>query len=174
MNCQVMDVREMIASSKLARARLRNPVKTVEDRGISLRPEVEKTPSKPKPFLFAPPNPRPLKDSCALVLEYTDMKPFVDRVPRMPRIINMVASDYRIKAARIVGQERLANVVRARQVAMYLTRTLTGLSSPRIGRGFGDKDHTTVMHAVGKITALRATDPQLDQKLTHLERVLSA
>ena len=67
---------------------------------------------------------------------------------------------------------RTANIVRPRQVAMYLAKTLTLRSLPEIGRRFGGRDHTTVLHAVRKITALVAKDVALCNEVEMLKHQL--
>jgi len=63
-------------------------------------------------------------------------------------------------------------VVRPRQVAMYLAKTLTLRSLPEIGRRFGGRDHTTVLHAVRKIEGLVARDTALSEEVESLKRQL--
>ncbi|MGH6789157.1 MAG: helix-turn-helix domain-containing protein, partial [Pseudolabrys sp.] len=65
-----------------------------------------------------------------------------------------------------------ANVVRPRQIAMYLAKTLTLRSLPEIGRRFGGRDHTTVLHAVRKIEGLVGNDMTLAEEIEILKRQL--
>ncbi|OYV58785.1 MAG: hypothetical protein B7X01_03480, partial [Acidiphilium sp. 21-62-4] len=60
-----------------------------------------------------------------------------------------------------------------RQVAMYLAKQLTSRSLPEIGRKFGNRDHTTVMHAVAKVTELMAADTDFAQDVDLLKRILT-
>jgi len=71
-------------------------------------------------------------------------------------ILEKVSERYGFTVEEITGKSRRRPLVTARQVAMYVVRELTELSYPAIGRVFGDRDHTTVMHAVSKIEALMA------------------
>ena len=71
-------------------------------------------------------------------------------------IQRVVARQYNVSRSDLLSSRRTANVVRPRQVAMYLAKTLTLRSLPEIGRRFGGRDHTTVLHAVRKIEALVA------------------
>ena len=73
-------------------------------------------------------------------------------------IQRVVARQYNVSRSDLLSSRRTANVVRPRQVAMYLAKTLTLRSLPEIGRRFGGRDHTTVLHAVRKIEALVAKD----------------
>ena len=72
-----------------------------------------------------------------------------------------VSSHYNIRANDMFSNRRAAAIARPRQIAMYLAKDLTSLSYPAIGRSFGGRDHTTVMHAVKKIEQLIAEDNQL-------------
>ena len=80
---------------------------------------------------------------------------------RVDDILRVVAKHYNVTRADILSQRRTANVVKPRQIAMYLAKTLTLRSLPEIGRRFGGRDHTTVLHAVRKIEALVARDTAL-------------
>jgi chromosomal replication initiator protein len=78
-------------------------------------------------------------------------------------IQTQVAEHYRIRKAEMVSARRAREVARPRQVAMYLSKQLTPKSLPDIGRRFGGRDHTTVIHAVRQIEKLRAhPDAELD------------
>lgn len=88
------------------------------------------------------------------------------------RIKAAVGNYYGVDVIDITSNRRTAEVVKPRQVAMYLAKTLTTRSLSEIGRFFGRRDHTTILHGVRKITGLRATDPVLHQELTELEAVL--
>ena len=72
----------------------------------------------------------------------------------------------------LLSSRRTANVVRPRQVAMYLAKTLTLRSLPEIGRRFGGRDHTTVLHAVRKIETLAGNDSALADEIETLKRLL--
>ncbi len=77
------------------------------------------------------------------------------------RVIMVTAREFGLELSDITGPRRSAHIVRPRQVAMYLAKTLTAHSLPEIGRRFGGKDHTTVLHAVRKVEGLIAGDPDL-------------
>jgi chromosomal replication initiation ATPase DnaA len=82
---------------------------------------------------------------------------------RVDQIQRAVCEQYGVSRDDIVSARRTANIVRPRQVAMYLAKTLTLRSLPDIGRRFGGRDHTTVLHAVRKITAATERDPELSE-----------
>ena len=71
--------------------------------------------------------------------------------PSVTRIQEVVARQYGVSRFDLLSSRRTANIVRPRQVAMYLSRQLTNLSLPEIGEAFGGKDHTTVLHSWKKI-----------------------
>lgn len=83
-----------------------------------------------------------------------------------------VSDHYRIRKAEMTSARRAREVARPRQVAMYLSKQLTPRSLPEIGRRFGGRDHTTVIHAVRQIERLRAQDPELDSDIRLLTRQL--
>jgi chromosomal replication initiator protein len=88
-------------------------------------------------------------------------------------IQKLVASHFNVSRAEILSARRTANVVRPRQIAMYLAKTLTLRSLPEIGRRFGGRDHTTVLHAVRKIEELVSKDHNLAEVIELLKRILS-
>ncbi len=81
-----------------------------------------------------------------------------------------VASFYNIRFADLKAKKKNKSFVLPRQVAMYLSRKLTGLSLQEIGEKFGGKDHTTVLHAIKKIEQKSAEDPSLKENLDKLSR----
>ena len=87
-------------------------------------------------------------------------------------IQRVVARQYNVSRSDLLSSRRTANVVRPRQVAMYLAKTLTLRSLPEIGRRFGGRDHTTVLHAVRKIGGERQQVTELNQQLHVLEQTL--
>ncbi|UYO53836.1 chromosomal replication initiator protein DnaA [Rhodopseudomonas palustris] len=87
-------------------------------------------------------------------------------------IQRIVARQYNVSRSDLLSSRRTANVVRPRQVAMYLAKTLTLRSLPEIGRRFGGRDHTTVLHAVRKIEGLVSKDTTLSDEVESLKRQL--
>ena len=96
-----------------------------------------------------------------------------DRRVTADEIQRRVADYFNIKLSDLLSARRARQVARPRQVAMYLCKHLTSKSLPSIGRKFGGRDHTTVMHAVKRIDELRQTDSVLDEDILHLERMFS-
>ncbi|MEA2929315.1 MAG: chromosomal replication initiator protein [Hyphomicrobiales bacterium] len=87
-------------------------------------------------------------------------------------IQRVVARQYNVSRSDLLSSRRTANVVRPRQIAMYLAKTLTLRSLPEIGRRFGGRDHTTVLHAVRKIENLVDNDNVLAEEIELLKRLL--
>jgi chromosomal replication initiator protein len=83
------------------------------------------------------------------------------RVVTIPMIQAAVSAYYGIDALDLLAKTRTRTVAFPRQVAMYLSRRLTDASLPRIGEAFGGRDHTTVLHACGKIEAQLSDDEDL-------------
>jgi chromosomal replication initiator protein len=97
-----------------------------------------------------------------------------DRRITIEEIQIRVAQHFNIKVAEMHSPRRARAVARPRQVAMYLAKQLTSRSLPEIGRKFGNRDHTTVMHAVRKIEELRATDSSMNEDVELLRRMLQS
>jgi chromosomal replication initiator protein len=91
---------------------------------------------------------------------------------KIEEIQRIVARQYNVSRADLLSSRRTANVVRPRQVAMYLAKQLTLRSLPEIGRRFGGRDHTTVLHAVRKIENLVNNDTSLAEEIEILKRQL--
>lgn len=87
-------------------------------------------------------------------------------------IQKLVATHFNVSRADILSARRTASVVRPRQIAMYLAKVLTPRSLPEIGRRFGGRDHTTVLHAVRKISGLVTTEGALAEEIELLKRML--
>lgn len=87
-------------------------------------------------------------------------------------IQKLVANHYNISRADILSSRRTATVVRPRQIAMYLSKALTLRSLPEIGRRFGGRDHTTVLHAVRKIETLCGSEATLAEEVELFKRLL--
>ena len=88
-------------------------------------------------------------------------------------IQKQVASHFHIRVADMFSARRSRQIARPRQIAMYLAKNLTSLSYPEIGRRFGNRDHTTIMHAVRKVEELMVTDTELADDVNLLKSVLS-
>jgi chromosomal replication initiator protein len=85
-----------------------------------------------------------------------------------------VAEHYNIKLSEMSSERRARAVARPRQVAMFLSKQLTSRSLPEIGRKFGGRDHTTVMHAVRRIEELRQSDAAIAEDVDLLKRTLES
>jgi ATPase involved in DNA replication initiation len=83
-----------------------------------------------------------------------------------------VADYYNLRLSDLLSARRSRTIARPRQIAMYLSKILTTRSLPEIGRKFGGRDHTTVIHAVKKIEDLRVGDVAIDEEVEVLRRSL--
>ena len=104
----------------------------------------------------------------------TDLLRASNRRVTIEDIQKKVAEHYNIRLSDMSSARRARAVARPRQVAMYLSKQLTARSLPEIGRKFGDRDHTTVMHAVRKIEELCGTDSGFAEDVELLRRMLEA
>ncbi len=95
-----------------------------------------------------------------------------DRRVTIEEIQKRVAEHFNVRVADMHSARRARAVARPRQVAMYLSKQLTARSLPEIGRKFGGRDHTTVMHAVRKIEELKSTDNGFAEDVELLRRML--
>jgi chromosomal replication initiator protein len=95
-----------------------------------------------------------------------------DRRVTIEEIQKKTAEFYKLELRELHSPRRARRVARPRQVAMYLARELTSRSLPDIGRRFGGRDHTTVLHACRRIEALCQTDPVFQQEVDFLRKVL--
>jgi chromosomal replication initiator protein len=100
------------------------------------------------------------------------IRPQEPRRVKIEDIQRIVARQYNVSRSDLLSSRRTANVVRPRQVAMYLAKTMTLRSLPEIGRRFGGRDHTTVLHAVRKIEHLIGNDNALADEIEGLKRML--
>jgi len=97
-----------------------------------------------------------------------------DRRVTIEEIQKRVAEHFNIRISDMSSARRARAVARPRQVAMYLAKQLTSRSLPEIGRKFGGRDHTTVMHAVRKVEELRAGDSSFSEDIDLLRRMLES
>jgi chromosomal replication initiator protein len=88
-------------------------------------------------------------------------------------ILNATATQFGVGSEALLARDRRPTVTRARKIAMYLARELTGQSLPEIGRGFGGRDHSTVLHAVRSVSTEVGRDPELAMTVDKLRARLS-
>ena len=115
----------------------------------------------------------------AITLESTqevlhDLLKASDRRITIEEIQKRVAEHFNIKLAEMSSARRSRQVARPRQIAMYLAKQLTSRSLPEIGRKFGGRDHTTVMHAVKKVEELKGADQSFSEDVELLRRMLQS
>jgi len=108
------------------------------------------------------------QDCLADILREADRKVTIEEIQRK------VSEHYNIRLSDLIGPRRVRTIARPRQVAMWLAKRLTSRSLPEIGRRFGNRDHTTVMHGVRRIEELKSHDSQIAEDLELLRRALEA
>lgn len=108
------------------------------------------------------------QDCLADILREADRKVTIEEIQRK------VSEHYNIRLSDLIGPRRVRTIARPRQVAMYLSKHLTARSLPEIGRRFGNRDHTTVMHGIRVIDDLKNKDSQIAEDLELLRRSLEA
>jgi chromosomal replication initiator protein len=91
---------------------------------------------------------------------------------RIDDILRTVSKHYGVNRGDLLSGRRNRSIVRPRQIGMYLAKLLTSRSLPEIGRRFGNRDHTTVLHAIRKIEQLMSDDTQLREEIELLKRLL--
>ena len=102
-----------------------------------------------------------------------DLLALQEKLVTIDNIQKTVAEYYKIKMADILSKRRSRSVARPRQMAMALSKELTNHSLPEIGEAFNGRDHTTVLHACGKIKELRKEIPSLEEDYRNLNRTLT-
>lgn len=162
-------IQEAIRHAREVHKRLRNPPKkiipiTAHEPEAVVVPVIE-TPKPPEPFPYAKElaeiNERLRRLNEHAAKEY----PEPGRIVLIRDILAVTAKHYGVSVEDIKSARRQWSVVRPRQVAMFVAKCLTRRSLPDIGRHFGGRDHTTVLHGVRKIERLRAEDPQLNAEI---------
>ncbi len=119
-------------------------------------------------FLGTPITLQSIQETLAAGKYMSGMRVTVDQIQRA------VADEFKITLDDMSSKRRARAVARPRQVAMFLCKQMTKRSLPDIGRRFGGRDHTTVMHAVKRIKQLRAEDAVLDSRIRRLEDTLKS
>jgi len=102
-----------------------------------------------------------------------DIVGFQRRMISLENIQKTVAEYFKIRLSDIRSKKRTRNITRPRQIAMSLSKELTNHSLPEIGDAFGGRDHTTVIHAVKKVSQLTSENPQLNEDYENLLKILS-
>lgn len=108
------------------------------------------------------------QDCLADILRASDRKITIEEIQRR------VSEHFNIRLSDMIGPKRTRTIARPRQIAMYLSKQLTTRSLPDIGRRFGGRDHTTIMHGVRVIEEMRGADHQLAEDVELLRRLLES
>lgn len=110
-------------------------------------------------------------DQAALALRDLVQTTDIQRI-KIDDILKVVGRHFNVPKADLLSPRRARSIVRPRQIGMYLAKTLTTRSLPEIGRRFGGRDHSTVLHAVRKIEELMSEDEKLSREVNMLIRLL--
>lgn len=153
--------------------RLMNPPNAVIDEGIDLK----RKPKSITSIVYVDPREERINELVSLIgkirIELMQLQqPLEPRAPSTENIMSVVCERFKCSKIDMKSSRRTHPIVNYRQMAMYLVKKLTLRSLPEIGRRFGGRDHTTVLHAVRKIEAQRLTDPILDLQLKEIEAAL--
>lgn len=149
--------------------RIKNAAKRLEPPRVVLFKEAE--PVEPAPVIVPEPAPDPIGKQIRAAWRMLDEASV--HHPIEP-IIRAACRYFAIPKVEITGSIRTMGPVRARQVAMYLCRKLTGRSTTEIGKKFGGRDHSTVIHAVRRITAAIETDESVRNAVEYLTDEIKA
>ncbi len=98
----------------------------------------------------------------------------MEPVPTISLVKGMVAKEYRVSVAEMESERREMRLVLARHIAVYLIATMSRRSYPAIGRAFGDRDHTTILHARKRIEQMMGADPVFAEKVEWLKAAILA
>jgi hypothetical protein len=189
-----------LVEARERRERLRNPPNAVMDDGIDLKrhKRVEVIDRTPEPMPVPVPVIQPVPQPKVKAASETDEQ-FLERQIKyhegrlnaalrrrevlsgkkqtsvlVEDIQQAVCGIFNVKLKDMLSARRTGQIVRPRHVAMHLAKTITMRSLPEIGRRFGGRDHTTVLHAVNKIAALREADAAFDEKIKKIESLFVA
>lgn len=97
-----------------------------------------------------------------------------ERPITITKIINEVANYYSVSSKDILGKKRIKEIVIPRQIAMYLARELTNLSFPKIGEQFGNKNHTTIIHAYEKINSSLKHNEKINNEIKEIKQKIQS
>jgi hypothetical protein len=162
------------------RDRLFKPANAVKDRPLAMRNgwPIEPPAQAPAP-MAAPPKPDFFQRcvdffNASVSAGSPQALPDMQLVPTITvnQIIRTVAEQFKLSVADLVSERRTANVVLPRQMAMWLSKTMTTRSYPYIGHRMNGRDHTTVLHGFRKIERLRQDDPEIQAQLDYLASLL--
>lgn len=108
------------------------------------------------------------QDCLADILRASDRKLTIEEIQRK------VSEHFNIRLSDMIGPKRTRTIARPRQIAMYLAKQMTTRSLPEIGRRFGGRDHTTIMHGIRVIEEMRVADHQMGEDVELLRRLLES
>jgi hypothetical protein len=155
------------------RNRLRNPPNAVKDEGIDLRRRFKIVPAPVVVIPFVRPEPilKVGRHNRGWPIHFADAIAW-RREPQVSAIVRFVAKCHGISMTDFISDRKTARLVRPRHMAMWLAKEMTTKSLPFIGKRLGGRDHTTILHGVRKIEALRKTDLVLQCQLDQFQSAL--
>ena len=103
-----------------------------------------------------------------------DLLRHTDRPVTIAEIQKHIADHFQIRESELLSARKDRSIVRPRQIAMFLAKRITTMSLPEIGKSFGGRDHTTVIHAVKRVQELRTSNPEFNDVVTYLESLFSS
>lgn len=173
------EVQQLLRNYGDVRSRLRSPVNAVPDLGIDLKRKpfrpvviVEPMPEAPEPYTYRG-FPMAADGQIDVTVETPPSEEVVHLVVHKVEDIKRAACrHFGVSKIDIISARRPASLVTSRFVAMYLTRVLTTKSFPEIGRHYGGRDHTSILHACQRIEQRRITDPELNEHVLAVARSL--
>jgi chromosomal replication initiator protein len=115
------------------------------------------------------------KNVVSLELAQKGLRDLFDLTPKkvtVELVQKVVANHYQVRLETMRSHDRSRDITLPRQIAMYLARELTGLSLPDIGKNFGGRDHTTVLHACKKVADIQAQDKTLQEHIMHMRDLI--
>ena len=124
---------------------------------------------KPQPAVVEAVEPPPPVETPAPEPFWFSVEDVADRDIKVNEVIAVVSQYFGFSQDIIKGTRRHKSIAQARQIGMYLSRQHTTRSLPEIGRRFGNRDHTTIMHGVAKIKHLIRTDWEIAHDVAHIE-----
>ncbi len=154
-------VSRQIASARSGTAKLLAALQVNHDANMTL-PKGWKP--KPKPVVVPPPKAK---------LWFSVDEPLQPAEPKIGDIRRATCRHFNMSNINLISQRRTSAVVYPRQLAMYVARELTSRSLPEIGRQFGGRDHTTVLHGTRKIAAKVRSDWKVAYDVAHVEALLA-
>ncbi len=170
-----LETRMAIVSKKVDDLKVIVPKEVIEMISSSIRDNIrELEGALTRVTAYANLTDQPITDALTrrVLADIVDVNPSESNFVGVKEIVETTSNYLKVPVREIFGDSRKKPIVMARQIAMYLTRELTEMSYPVIGKEFGGRDHTTVMHAVDKISKQMQTSREVYDQVTELHKML--